>query len=132
MSEIDSPARPSIDLHVGRLLRAYRHFAGLTLDELGTAVGVTPQQFLKYERATNRISASRLVEAACVLQIAPGAFFEGLEAAGNHERQSIFDEFTDFFAAPYSTRLATAFLQMNPQQQRALTELAETIAPAPS
>jgi transcriptional regulator with XRE-family HTH domain len=129
MSRIDSAAPSPVDLHVGKMLRAYRQFAGLTLDEIGTAIGVTPQQFQKYERAQNRISASRLAEAARVLRISPGAFFEGIEPLESEERRSIFDTFTDFFTQPYSTRLADAFLRMNPHQQRALTELAETITP---
>lgn len=49
-----------VDVHVGGRLAALRREAGLTQADLGAAVGVTFQQWQKYERGTNRISASRL------------------------------------------------------------------------
>lgn len=45
---------------------------------LGTAVGLTFQQVQKYERGANRLSASRLVEFATVLDVKPEYFFDEL------------------------------------------------------
>jgi len=46
----------------------------LSQDKLGEAIGLTFQQVQKYERGTNRIGASRLLEIAQVLRV-PIAFF---------------------------------------------------------
>ncbi|MBO9547009.1 helix-turn-helix transcriptional regulator [Caulobacter sp.] len=127
MSDVEISAPDPVDVRIGKLLRAYRQFSDLTLDDLGKAIGVSAQQIQKYERGANRISASKLFEVARVLEMSPAAFFEGVE---ENERQSLFDHFTEFFVAPYSTRLASAFIRMNSHQQRALSELAETIAPS--
>ncbi len=68
----------SIDAHVGACLRTRRIIAGLTQSELGAATGVTFQQVQKYEKATNRISASQLYAFAQRLNCSPDDFFEGL------------------------------------------------------
>jgi transcriptional regulator with XRE-family HTH domain len=47
---------------------------GLSQEKLGEALGLTFQQVQKYERGANRISASRLLEMAKVLEV-PIAFF---------------------------------------------------------
>jgi hypothetical protein len=49
-----------LDRRIGRGLHFIRTVKGLTQQELAEALGVTCQQLQKYERATNRISASRL------------------------------------------------------------------------
>jgi transcriptional regulator with XRE-family HTH domain len=61
-------------------LRQFRLLAGITQDELGELTGVTFQQIQKYEKAKNRISASRLFEFAQFLGIPFDAFFRGLKA----------------------------------------------------
>lgn len=124
MSKTPSNEPDLIDVHVGKLLRAHRLAAGITQDELGAALGISFQQIQKYERAMNRISASKLVEAARAMNIAPSALFEGLEGKA---RASLVGELADFFAEPAATRLASAFVRMTPQQQRALAELADTM-----
>ncbi len=43
----------------------------MSQDQLGRALGITFQQIQKYERGTNRISASMLVKSACALNVAP-------------------------------------------------------------
>jgi transcriptional regulator with XRE-family HTH domain len=48
---------------------------------LAEAVGVTFQQIQKYERGSNRISFSRLVEVAEALSCPLGVLAEGLDAA---------------------------------------------------
>jgi transcriptional regulator with XRE-family HTH domain len=47
-------------------------------ETLGEALGITFQQVQKYEKGTNRISASRMQQIANVLQVSPVFFFEGL------------------------------------------------------
>ena len=55
------------DIHVGRRVRAERNRCGLSQTTLGQAIGVTFQQVQKYERGSNRISASMLMRIARTL-----------------------------------------------------------------
>lgn len=50
----------------------------MSQEKLGQRVGLTFQQIQKYERGTNRISASRLYEFADILKISVLDFYEGL------------------------------------------------------
>ncbi len=59
----------------------------MSQEALARHLGVTFQQVQKYERGTNRMSASKLYETAQLLQLPVGLFFEGLESArsGDHD-----------------------------------------------
>lgn len=72
-----------IDLVVARRIRTRRRLLEITQLELSLAIGVTYQQVQKYERAANRISASKLWRIARVLGVPVNHFFEGLDT---HER----------------------------------------------
>jgi transcriptional regulator with XRE-family HTH domain len=52
------------DLDIGARLRTARLAAGLTQERLGKKLGITFQQIQKYEKGANRLSGSRLVQAA--------------------------------------------------------------------
>ena len=65
-----------IDTHVGTRLRHRRTLVGMSQQQLGKYLGVTFQQIQKYERAANRISASRLFRLARILDIPVGWFYE--------------------------------------------------------
>lgn len=58
-----------IDLAVGARVRALRQQVGMSQNTLGEAVGVSFQQVQKYERGTNRLSASALVRVAGALGV---------------------------------------------------------------
>ena len=70
-----------IDIHVGQRLRAARLIANLSQSTLGEAVDVSFQQIQKYEKGTNRISASRLYIIAHVLGVDISFFFEGIDGS---------------------------------------------------
>ncbi len=57
-----------IDVYIGKRIRFRRWEAGLTLKQLGTAVGVSSQQIQKYEVGANRVSAAQLVLIAQALR----------------------------------------------------------------
>lgn len=67
------------DVHVGKRLRRRRRLLGLTQDQLAQMVGVKFQQIQKYECAGNRITAGKLFELACALNVPTDYFFVGLE-----------------------------------------------------
>jgi transcriptional regulator with XRE-family HTH domain len=75
-AKLDGPH--PIDIHVGARIRHRRAVLGLNQTELALRVGVTFQSIQKYERGTNRVSASRLQEIAEVLGVPVSHFFEGL------------------------------------------------------
>lgn len=58
----------STDLLLGANVRRRREDLRITQAELAQAIGVTFQQVQKYEKGSNRISASRLVRIARVLE----------------------------------------------------------------
>ena len=67
-----------VDAHVGKRLRERRTVLGYSQQQLGGALGVTFQQIQKYERGTNRISASRLYRLTKVLDVPVSYFFNGI------------------------------------------------------
>ncbi len=65
-----------IDAHVGARVRQRRTLLGMNQTKLGEALGVSFQQVHKYERGTNRISASRLYDLSRVLDVSIEYFFD--------------------------------------------------------
>lgn len=59
----------AIDQAVGMKIRILRRAAGMTLRDLGEAVGVSCVQFQRYETGASRISASRLFAIGGVLGV---------------------------------------------------------------
>jgi transcriptional regulator with XRE-family HTH domain len=66
-----------VDRFVGHRLRLARTSRKLSQTQLGEASGITFQQVQKYEKGTNRVSASRLFEFATLLGVEISYFFEG-------------------------------------------------------
>lgn len=68
--------RPNpIDIHVGKRIRLRRLALNLSQETLAELLGITFQQIQKYENGGNRISASRLWDCACVLDVPVQFFF---------------------------------------------------------
>lgn len=68
-----------IDRQVGKNLRIARKAGRLTQRQLAAHIGVTYQQYNKYESGKNRISASRLYKACRQLNIGVETLFEGID-----------------------------------------------------
>lgn len=67
-----------IDRHVGSRLRYRRIMMNLSQTFLAERVGLSFQQFQKYEKGTNRISASKLHEFAKLLDVPASFFFDDM------------------------------------------------------
>jgi len=91
-AKLDGPH--PIDVHVGARIRHRRAIVGLNQTELALRVGVTFQSIQKYERGTNRVSASRLQEIAEVLGVSVSHFFEGVGSSGESAPAPSADELT--------------------------------------
>jgi transcriptional regulator with XRE-family HTH domain len=70
-----------IDVHVGQRVRLRRTLLGMRQMTLAEAIGLTFQQVQKYEHGVNRVSSSRLVDLANVLDVDVSYFFEEMSAA---------------------------------------------------
>ena len=68
-----------IDKHVGLRIRNRRTLMGLSQEKLADSVNVTFQQVQKYERGTNRVSASRLYRFSKILGVSIDFFYEGID-----------------------------------------------------
>ena len=68
----------AIDMHVGKRLRLRRTLLGMSQEQLGVELNVTFQQVQKYERAANRISASRLWDMSQILDVPISYFFDDM------------------------------------------------------
>ena len=65
------------DTYVGSRMRMRRMMLGMSQSKLSDGLGLTFQQVQKYEKGTNRISASRLQQISHILQVPVPFFFEG-------------------------------------------------------
>ncbi len=133
MAKTETKARANeIDTHVGERVRQRRKSLGLSQTDLGQALGLTFQQVQKYERGTNRISASKLFETAGALQVTVGYFFEGYDdtqpAAAFVESKSE-KAIQGFLTTSDGIELAQAFPRIgNPKLRRRMTDLVRTLA----
>jgi transcriptional regulator with XRE-family HTH domain len=68
-----------VDIIVGRNIRQLRALRRVSQLELGEALGLTFQQIQKYEKGTNRVSASKLHQIAVFLDVEISVLFEGAD-----------------------------------------------------
>jgi len=117
--QTDAPPHPT-DRHVGRKLAERRLALGWSQNTLGLALGLTFQQIQKYEKGSNRISASKLWSAAQALEAPITYFFDGLESDAEEAPPT-----------PVTTRqaqeLQVLFSQFEPSRQRLVLELARQL-----
>jgi transcriptional regulator with XRE-family HTH domain len=76
-----------VDAHVGARLRQRRMLLGISQEQLAEMLGLTFQQVQKYERGTNRVSASRLFQLARALDTPITWFFDEMEGDRGAERE---------------------------------------------
>jgi transcriptional regulator with XRE-family HTH domain len=104
-----------IDRHVGSRLRVRRLALGMTQQRLGEAIGLTFRQVQKYEKGINRIGASRLQQAANVLEVSVPFFFEGDATGGPYMPDGSAPSPTyidDFASSSDGLKLAKAFTRI--------------------
>ncbi|KQS95366.1 helix-turn-helix transcriptional regulator [Rhizobium sp. Leaf386] len=77
------------DLKVGANIRQLRQRIGMSQEKLAEHLKITFQQVQKYEKGTNRVSASRLVEIARVFNVTVSALFEGAAEANAGETPAL-------------------------------------------
>ena len=78
-----------LDKVVGGRVQQLRLSQGKSRQELGEQLGITHQQLQKYEKATNRITVSRLADIAQVLGVPITYFFEDVVMPEDTENQRL-------------------------------------------
>jgi transcriptional regulator with XRE-family HTH domain len=71
MENKSSRGMSEIDRRISRSISRLRQVRGLSQTEIAKALGISFQQFQKYEHGQNRISAARLVAIAQILGVTP-------------------------------------------------------------
>lgn len=112
-----------VDLHVGGMIRAHRKRLGMSQSQLADALGLTFQQVQKYERGSNRVSASKLYEIAQTLGLTISTFFEGLERS-SPTGESISADLIQFANLPGGDTMIHAYRRLTPSVRKALADLA--------
>jgi len=114
-----------IDVAVGARIRIRRRWLGLSQTQLATALGITFQQVQKYERGTNRVSASMLVKIAAKLETTVAAL------VGEDGQAPVEAIIYAQLATPGATELLAAYAQIpDGEVRRALVTITEGLVPA--
>ena len=75
--------------HLGNKLRMRRQALGLTQTKVAKAINVTFQQIQKYEKGTNGVSSTRLLQIANFLNVPVVYFFEDFKDYNPKDKESI-------------------------------------------
>jgi transcriptional regulator with XRE-family HTH domain len=107
-----------------------RMMLGMSQEQLGEALGLTFQQVQKYEKGTNRVSASRLQQMAHILKVPITFFFEGAPGYDETGQYPPFSGYvTEFLATKDGLVLCNAFTRIaDGTIKRAIVDLVATIA----
>jgi len=121
------------DTHVGNRVRMRRLMLDLSQTQLAAEFGITFQQVQKYEKGTNRISASRLQQISYVLQVPIPFFFEGLPTQKNASKRTAEAPspayVSDFLASSDGLSLVKSYTRIkSPSLRRAIVNVVSTLA----
>jgi transcriptional regulator with XRE-family HTH domain len=114
-----------------------RLMLNMSQTEIGDALGLTFQQVQKYEKGTNRISASRLQQLCRILQVPVAFFFEGAPRALGLPKPTEADAespayVSDFLATSDGVALVKAFTRIHDAKlRRAVVALIQQVASEP-
>jgi len=121
-----------IDLHVGMRIRLRRRALNISQERLAEALGLTFQQVQKYERGSNRVSASKLYDIARALRSSITYFFDGLADPLMIAEDAVAEpdgaEFLyDMVMTPEGMELAALFPRIDRRRRRLVLDLARAM-----
>lgn len=123
-----------VDVHVGNRVKLSRVMKGWTQEQLGENIGVTLQQVQKYEKGTNRISASKLQQISDLLGTPVAFFFEDAPFDEKNGNKGMAENASgayvvDFLSSSDGLKLNRAFLQIkDPKIREKIVDLVQAIA----
>lgn len=112
----NKPKKPNPnDVIVGKNIKNRRNQLGMSQEKLGDALGVTFQQVQKYEKGTNRTSASKLVDICNILNTTIETIFAGTDLKDAPAQKLL---------SPQAYKLASQFDQIDNQKlQSAINQM---------
>ena len=123
-----------IDIHVGNRVRMRRMLIGMSQEKLGERLGLTFQQVQKYEKGSNRVSASRLYQMAQILGVPVQFFFEDISEISSQQGADVSGssesgEIMDFLNSSEGVQLNRAFNEIaSSNVRRRVVDLVKSIA----
>ena len=118
----------STDKYVGSRVRLRRMMLGMSQGALADALGITFQQVQKYEKAANRISSSRLQQAAHILQVPVSFFFDDGPQSNKAGQQPAPEYVAAFLGSADGLALIKAFTAIKDAKlRRSIVELVKGI-----
>ena len=128
-TQFDFEGPHPVDVAVGNRVRGRRILMGMSQERLGKELGVTFQQVQKYEKGTNRISASRLADISKILDVSPGYFFEDFSTARRtSQAQSARPETADPLNKRETLELVRAYYRItDPRIRQQITALIRSL-----
>lgn len=119
--------RDPVDVHVGNAIRTVRKGLGLSQVALAERIGLTFQQVQKYERGSNRVSASKLAHIADALGGSPADFFPPTLDPAEAELGAVAGPVNRLGAQIGGLELAICFLNLEPKGRAALVRVAQAM-----
>ena len=116
----------SVDVLLGKKIRARRMEMGVTQSDLAGALGVSFQQIQKYERGVNRIGAGRLHQIAAKLEIDVSYFMSDIDG----KISPTISRFANFMATKDGADICDAMIKLDAPHRRAVIDLARTLSKA--
>jgi len=112
-----------VDIAVGARIRVRRQALGMSQSDLSGGLNLTFQQIQKYERGTNRVSASMLVKIAAILETSVAAL------VGEDGADSVDPTVLAQFATKGAAALVKALAEIEDEKVRAaLVLVAQVVA----
>jgi len=116
----------SFNAHLGKKLRMRRLSLGLTQTKVAQAINVTFQQIQKYEKGTNGVSSSRLLQLSNFLKVPIIYFYEDYKDYKNEiEKQKESSGDTDDLNYSFLTKTFTSLSKT--QKEKILQVLRNTV-----
>lgn len=107
---------------------------GLSQEKLGDSLGLTFQQVQKYEKGSNRISASRLYQIGRILDVPVQFFFEDIPSSGSAHAPGFSEAgdepmMMDFLSSSEGLQLNRFFAKIqDPAVRRRVVDLVKAIS----
>lgn len=128
-----------IDVHVGKRIRLRRTLLGMSQEMVADALGITFQQVQKYERGSNRVSASRLWDLSQILDVPVGFFYDDMSdetkehspriMRGGNVEDGYVESHTDPMARRETLELVRAYYSIaNHGLRKRITEMVKAVA----
>ncbi|RDI62195.1 helix-turn-helix domain-containing protein [Microvirga subterranea] len=122
----------SIDKEIGSRVRMRRISIGMSQEKLGDMLGLTFQQVQKYEKGTNRISVSRLVDIAKILGVDIHFFFNGIKSIkddGGFSEEASPPYISEVMSTPEGLQLIRTFTNIkNSRVRKSIVQLVSALA----